>query len=118
MGEPGLVAGPGLLRRAALRGFAVRVVILGASGRLAFDERQWQDSLVEVEAGDLDIQFRGGRSLHCGAGTLLSFAGLPIRALHNPGCDCTSLVAVSRRPPPVTGRPTSRRPNVSPGEMR
>ena len=61
-------------------------------------------------SGELEIQLRSGRRLLCRAGTLLPFAGLPIRALHNPRRDCTSLVAVSRRPPPGHTTPLLSRP--------
>jgi hypothetical protein len=98
--EPADAAGdPCLLTGATLRGFAVRAVVLGVGGRLAFNEHQWRDSLVEVESGELEIQLRSGRRLLCRTGTLLPLAGLPIRALRNPGRECTSLVSVSRRTP-------------------
>jgi hypothetical protein len=100
---------PHLFARATRRGFAVRVVVLRGFGRLPFDERQWWDCLVEVESGQLELQLESGRRLLWEAGTLLSFTGLRIRALHNPGRECTSLVALSRRPLSADGtRPLSR----------
>jgi hypothetical protein len=89
-----------LLRQATLHSFDVRVVVLPGGGRLAFDERQWRDCLVEVERGEVELRFGGERKLVCTAGTVLSFVGLPIRALHNPRHECSTLVAVSRRTAP------------------
>jgi hypothetical protein len=90
----------GLLNRTTLRAFEVRIVVIPGGHQLPFDDRQWQDSLVEVECGDILLRLRDGRTLLCTAGDVLTFAGLPIRALHNPFRECAALVAISRRPPP------------------
>jgi hypothetical protein len=86
-----------LLEKTTLHAFEVRVVIIPGGAHLRFDERQWQDCLVEVECGDILLRLRDGRELLCTAGDVLTFAGLPIRALHNPLRECTALVAISRR---------------------
>jgi len=87
----------GLLGRTRSGAFATRIVVLPPGSSLVFDEREWRDCLVEVERGDVKLQLRGGGGHECRAGDVLWLVGLPILALHNPGCDRTVLVAVSRR---------------------
>jgi hypothetical protein len=88
-----------LLKKTTHHAFQVRIVLISGGGQLAFDDRQWQDCLVEVECGDILLCLRDGRTLPCTAGDVLTFAGLPIRALHNPLPECAALVALSRRTP-------------------
>jgi hypothetical protein len=89
-----------LLEKTTLHAFEVRVVVIAGGKQLPFDERQWRDCLVEVECGDILLRLRDGQELLCTEGDVLTFAGLPIRALHNPLRACAALVAISRRPPP------------------
>jgi hypothetical protein len=89
-----------LLEKTTLHAFEVRVVVIPGGNQLPFNERQWHDCLVEVECGDILLRLRDGQELLCTAGDVLTFAGLPIRALHNPLRECAALVAISRRTPP------------------
>jgi hypothetical protein len=89
-----------LLKKTAHHAFQVRIVLIPGRGQLPFDDRQWQDCLVEVKCGDILLRLRDGRTLPCTSGDVLTFVGLPIRALHNPLRECPALVAISRRTPP------------------
>ena len=86
-----------LLEKPTLHGFAVRIVVIPGGDQLPFDDCQWRDCLVEVECGDIVLRLRDGRTLSCTAGDVLTFEGLPIRALQNPHGECAALVAISRR---------------------
>ena len=88
-----------LLEKMTLPAFEVRVVVIPGGNQLPFDERLWHDCLVEVQCGHILLRLRDGRTLLCTAGDVLTFAGLPVRALHNPLRKCAALVAISRRMP-------------------
>ena len=92
-----------LVQKATFHAFEVRVVAIPGGNQLRFDERRWQDCLVEVECGEVLLRLRDGRTLVCTAGDVLTFTGLPIRALHNPLRECAALVAISRRRTPLGG---------------
>jgi hypothetical protein len=56
-------------------------------------EEDWRDALVLVARGEIEL---GGERF--GRGSMLSLAGLRLRALHNPGAEPAELVAVRRLP--------------------
>jgi len=77
--------------------FAVRVCRLEPGTSRPYDPDEWRDALVVVEEGDLDLECHAGGRRRFLQGAVLSFAGLPLRRMHNPGTGPTVLVAVSRR---------------------
>jgi hypothetical protein len=77
--------------------FELRRLALGPGKRHAYDPREWQDSLVVIERGAVELECRSGASRAFSGGTVLWLAGLPVRAIHNHGNDTALLVAVRRR---------------------
>lgn len=80
--------------------FRRRTVVVEPGGRRPYDYAEWQDELVVVEHGRLDLECHNGGIRSFPTGAVLCLAGLPLRALHNRGTDPTVLVAVSRRAEP------------------
>ena len=72
--------------------FERRIVSVPPRGALEYDEADWRDALVLVVRGEIEL----GRA-RFGRGSVLSLAGLPLRALHNQGAEPAELVAVRRR---------------------
>jgi hypothetical protein len=72
--------------------FERRIVSVPPGGALDYDEAVWRDALVLVVRGEIEL---GGERF--GRGSVLSLAGLPLRALHNRGVEPAELVAVRRR---------------------
>jgi hypothetical protein len=75
----------------------VRVVVLPPGDRLGYEPTAWHGALLEVDCGELDLDFEGGACCRLGAGTLFWLDGLAPEGLHNRGHQPTVLVAVSRR---------------------
>ena len=90
--DPLLLAGrrlPTSLRRRSVR------IAPGCSR--PYDPAEWRDALVLLEHGEVELEAECGRRLALRTGAILWLAGLPLRALHNPGSAIAVLVAVSRR---------------------
>jgi hypothetical protein len=81
--------------------FARREVVLASGARRAYDAAEWEDALVIVKRGELDIECRAGGRMRFVAGDMLWLTGLPLLALHNRGLEPAVLVAVSRAHAPV-----------------
>lgn len=79
--------------------FECRSVSVPPHGALAYDEAEWRDALVLVVRGEIEL----GRERFA-RGSVLSLAGLPLRALHNHGAEPAELVAVRRRRAARAGR--------------
>jgi hypothetical protein len=77
--------------------FARRHVVLDPGDRRPYEPAEWDDALVIVKRGEIDVECRAGGRMRFVAGDVLWFTGLPLRSLHNPGLDPAVLVAVSRR---------------------
>jgi hypothetical protein len=75
----------------------VRVVVLPPGDRLRYEPAVWRGALLEVDCGEIDIEFRSGVCGRLGAGTLFCLDGLAALALYNRGHQPAVLVAVSRR---------------------
>ncbi len=77
--------------------FVEREVVLAPGAERAYVAAEWRDALVIVDQGSLELVGVIGahRRLECGAALWL--AGLPLRALRNPGSVNTTIVAISRR---------------------
>jgi hypothetical protein len=77
--------------------FRRRAVKIPAQGTVPFVAEEWDDALVLVKRGSVDLCCaRGGRRRFT-EGAILFFDGLGLIALHNPGVDEVELVALSRR---------------------
>jgi len=61
-----------------------------------FVAAEWADALVVVEHGELEIECGSGGCARFPAGSVLTFAGLPIRYLHNRSTTPVVLSAVTR----------------------
>jgi hypothetical protein len=70
-------------------------VIEPGAGR-AYAEADWRDALVIVDEGEIELEGTSGGRVRFERGAIIWLAGLPLRALHNPGFEPASLVAVSR----------------------
>ena len=76
--------------------FARRIVQLEPGGQLDYREPLWQDAIVVVLAGGLDIECASGEC-HCfRSGDILTLAHLPVRRAHNSGAGPTRLLAIWR----------------------
>jgi len=84
-------------------GFRSREITLAPGTTRGYDESEWQDSLVVVERGTLELLGTDGSRTRFGRGGILWLTGLTLRALHNPGSRTAVLRAVSRRPGPRHG---------------
>ena len=77
--------------------FDVRVVEVPPGGERAYDEAEWDDALVVVDRGEIELDCAGGSRPRFACGAVLWLGGLPVRALRNPGPAPARLIAVSRR---------------------
>jgi hypothetical protein len=85
------------LGRSVPPAFELRSVSIAAGDSLAFDEAEWLDALVVLEAGHLEVEcLRGGRRRFA-PGAVMCLVGLELRSLHALGPGAVLLVAVSRR---------------------
>jgi hypothetical protein len=80
----------------ACAGFDVRRIVVAPGGERPYDESEWADALVVVEAGRLELESRSGNRCGFACGDVLWLIGLPLRVLRNRGAVPTVLVAVSR----------------------
>jgi Cupin domain len=77
--------------------FDVRVVEVPPGGERPCPAGEWDDALLVVDRGEIELDCAGGSRRRFGRGAVLGFRGLPVRALRNPGPEPAVLVAVSRR---------------------
>jgi hypothetical protein len=78
-------------------GFEVRAVGVEPGGHRIYNAAEWNDALVAVVRGEVELECLSGTKVRFGRGDLLWLAGLPLRALHNRGPEPALLLAVSRR---------------------
>ena len=76
--------------------FERRVVTLAAGEQRPYDEAEWDDALVIVEGGAVELEGLTGRRFRFERGDILWLAGVPLRALHNSGPVPAVLVALRR----------------------
>jgi hypothetical protein len=86
----------------------LRTVVLAPRRRLAYDQADWRDAVVVVEGGELEVEWLGGSRQRFLRGDVLCLSGLPLWALHNPGCEPIVLAVVSRRKTPMSLGPAGR----------
>jgi hypothetical protein len=79
------------------RGFEVRAVSVEVGVDRIYNEAEWEDALVVVVRGELELEDVGGDVRCFGRGAVLCLVGLPVRALRSRGTEPALLVAVSRR---------------------
>jgi uncharacterized cupin superfamily protein len=77
-------------------GFEIRSVEVEPGGTRIYHEAEWCDAVVVLLRGEIELEFRGGHRHSFERGSVLWFAGLPLRALRNTGSAPALLVAVSR----------------------
>jgi hypothetical protein len=77
-------------------GFGLRTTVLEPGEELPFRPADWDDALVVVEIGELEIECWSGASARFQHGAVLGFAGLTPRCLRNPGDGPLVLSALSR----------------------
>jgi hypothetical protein len=87
-----------LVNRLTTMDFLRRTVTLPAGGERVYDAAEWDDALVIVVQGVLELEGLSGRRWRFPCGAMLWLTDLPVRALHNPGEETARLCAVSRRP--------------------
>jgi hypothetical protein len=79
--------------------FERRVVVVEPGGRRPYDEAEWRDALVAIDSGAIRLEREGQPPRRFRQGDLLSFAGLGLSAIYNPGPEPAVLSAVSRKAP-------------------
>ena len=85
------------IERRVAAGLDVREHILAPGVERPFDDGEWEDALVVVEQGQLEVECRGGTLHRFECGDVLWLVGLPLSAMRNPGEGRTVLSSVSRR---------------------
>ena len=84
------------IARTAWPTFGQRVVAVPPGGALPFDPATWQDAIVFVLAGELDVQCSSGTGHRFQRGDILWFTGLSVRSLRNGGSVPVRLLAIWR----------------------
>ena len=77
-------------------GFVHREVSIGPYAEITFDPREWQDAIVVIADGALEVNDSVGHRCRFESGAILCFDGLSVRALRNAGELPLVLIAVSR----------------------
>jgi hypothetical protein len=76
----------------------VRRVVVAPGSTRPFVEREWRDTIVGIESGEIELECTAGSRRRFTQGAVLWLAGLSLRALHGCGPGPAVLIAVSRRP--------------------
>jgi hypothetical protein len=79
------------------QGFAARHIAIDSGCERRYDPTEWSDSLVVVEAGDLELECVGGTCARFDRGAVLFLDSLPLKTLRNCGGEPVLLIAVLRR---------------------
>jgi len=87
-----------LLERPPPPGFELRVLRIAPLGSHPYRSGEWCDALVVVELGEVELERLDGSLWPFAAGAILWLAGLPLRAIHNPGAEPAVLASVCRMP--------------------
>jgi hypothetical protein len=86
-------------------GFQRFVVRLPAGCSRPYDQSEWEDALVIVTRGVIELVGLSGRRWRFPCGAILWLTDLPLRSLDNPGQEAAEITAVSR---PISSRPPTR----------
>src|SRR3954453_4363545 len=89
-------------------GFVRRKVRLGPGCSRPYEHAEWEDALVIVTEGEIELEGLSGRRWRFPRGAILWLTNLPPAAIHNPAGERAELATVSR---PINSksptRPTS-----------
>lgn len=77
-----------------LRRWTVR---LDPGTAIEYAAADWEDALVVVESGELEVECCSGQCARFAAGAVLTLVALPLRSLRNPHAEPVVLSAVARR---------------------
>ena len=77
-------------------GFECRAVTIEPGGDRIYHDAEWQDALVLIARGEIELEWRDGRRHRLASGEVFWLAGLPLRRIHNDGAESAQLVAISR----------------------
>ena len=83
--------------------FRLHAVTIDPGCTRGYRAAEWDDALVVVERGEIELECRAGSRWRFGEGAIMWLQGMDLHAMHNPGAVPTVLSAVSRRLP---GGPT------------
>jgi hypothetical protein len=86
-----------LLERPPPPGFELRLLHIEPLGSHPYRSGEWCDALVVIERGEVELERLDGSLWPFASGAVLWLAGLPLRALHNPGAEPALLASVCRR---------------------
>jgi hypothetical protein len=89
----------------ARNGFERRLVRMPPGCAWRYVESDWEDELVIVVCGEVELEGESGRRWHFSRGAIIWLTDLPLHALHNPCTETTILMAVSR---PMSSRAPGR----------
>jgi hypothetical protein len=67
-----------------------------------YETAEWEDALVIVTLGEIELEGLSGRRWRFPRGAILWLTDLPLRAIHNPGDEDAELATVTR---PISSRP-------------
>jgi len=84
------------IARAVRPTFGRRVVGVPPGEAVPFDPRTWEDAIVFVLAGEIDVQCSSGAGHRFQQGDILWFTGLSVRSLRNGGSAPVRLLAIWR----------------------
>jgi hypothetical protein len=79
-------------------GFARSVVTIRVGGSVSCSGQPWEDALLVVGRGALDVEASDGSRTRFPTGAVLAVAELPAGRLHNSGTEPVRLIAVRRSP--------------------
>jgi hypothetical protein len=89
------------VNRTPPRSADVEIVTIASGERRPYDERAWQEALVVVERGTIDLECRRGGRRSFSAGDVIWTVGLDLQSLHNGGDEAVVLTVVRRHPRPA-----------------
>lgn len=78
--------------------FDHRTVTIPSGCHHAYARDDWHDSIVVVEAGEVELEAADGERHRFGRGSLVWFDGIALRSIRNDAAEDAVLVAIARRP--------------------
>ena len=76
--------------------FGKRTVDIAPASVLAYDATSWQDAIVFVTAGEIELECSSGERRRFREGDILCLAPFPLRLLRNVGAGPAQLLAIWR----------------------
>lgn len=90
---------PGRLASASPELFRARIVELAPGRALRFEAAAWEDAIVFLTAGEIELECRAGQSRRFALGAVLCLSALPLASVRSVGVEPARLVAISRHAP-------------------